>query len=205
VTADIASNWQKIDDNPGYKICTAGTRPAWGAAQTGMLISETDTGLVWRWDGTNFKRVGPAGVLRRSDGTPAVATRTTDFSTASTTFVVCLSLTNVVVPDGLRVLMIVVSFGKGENTSGAAVGGIFRSATASTGPQVGNFGIVGDSSSPSAGAQGPGASYAGWEPTGVSPGTYNYSFQLRSSATYGGTSYVRADATNVCRIVAIEL
>lgn len=170
-----------------------------------MLIVETDSGLVWRWDGTNFKRVAAAGALKRTDGSVAVATRTTDFSTTSTNFVVCLSLTNVVVPDGLRTLMVVVSFGKGENTSGAAVGGLFRSNTNNTGPQVGNFGIVGDSSSPSAGAQGPGASYAGWEVNGVSPGTYHYSFQLRSSATFGGTSYIRADAVNVCRMAVIEL
>lgn len=201
----MATNLQKLDDVPGYKPCTSGTRPSWGAAQAGMLIVETDTGLIWRWDGTNFKRTAPAGLLKRADGSPAIATRTTDFATTSTNFVVCLSLTNVVIPDGLRVLMVVVSFGKGENTSGAAVGGIFRSNANNTVPQIGNFGIVGDASSPTAGAQGPGGSYAGWEVGGVSPGTYNYSFQLRSSVTYGGTSYIRADATNICRMAAIEL
>lgn len=53
-TAEIANNWQIIDDHPGIHICTSSTRPTWGANQNAMCISETDTGLMYRWDGANF-------------------------------------------------------------------------------------------------------------------------------------------------------
>jgi hypothetical protein len=39
----------------------------------------------------------------------------------------------------------------------------------------------------------------------VAAGTYNWSFQIRSSVTYGGTSYIRCDANAICRIAVVEL
>ncbi len=206
MTADIAANWQKIDDTPGYKPCTSSTRPStWGAAHAGMLIVETDTGLVWRWDGSAFKRVGPAGVLKTTGGGLAIATRTTDFSTTSFPFVICLSLTNVVVPDGSRPIALIVTGQKAENSSGSSVGAIFPGATANTGTILATFDLVGDSTSPTAGAQGAGFCHVAWEPSGKSPGTYSWSFQVRCSPSWGGTAYVRALADRPNRLVAVEL
>ena len=206
VTADIAANLQKIDDIPGYKPCTSSTRPSWSSSQAGMLIVETDTGLIWRFDGTVFKRVAPAGVLRTTSGGVAVATRTTDFSTSSTSaFVVALTLSNVVVPDGNRPLALILTGAKGENTNGAVVCSIRRGSTANAGTDLGTFGLVGDSTSPTAGAQGAGFTYVGWETAGVTAGTYSWTFQIRSSLTFGGTSYIRADSSNILRLVAVEL
>ncbi len=63
-TSEIAANWQKVDDHPGTFICTSGTRPGtWGANHEGMFILETDTALLWRWNGTAFVRHGAVGHL----------------------------------------------------------------------------------------------------------------------------------------------
>lgn len=171
-----------------------------------MLISETDTNLTWRWTGSTFVRTASTGLLRTTGGGVAVATRTTDFSTAVTaSFVVVLSVTNVVVPDGLRPLLILVQGEKGENTNGALVTQIARSNVSNQGPFLGQAGLSGDSSSPSAGAQGAGFTLMGIEQAGVAAGTYNWSFQIRSSGTYGGTSYIRAEANGPTKIMVMEM
>jgi hypothetical protein len=205
VTADLASNLQKVDDTPGYRVCTSATRPSWTSAQAGMLIVETDTGLIWRWTGSGFVRIGGNGILKTTGGGLAVASRTTDFSTASTTYVVVLSLTNVVVPDGTRPLLVLVQGEKGENSNGALVTQLARGTVANTGPFLGQSGLVGDATSPTAGAQGAGFTLFGLEAAGLSAGTYSWSFQIRSSISYGGTSYIRAEATGPCKMLVIEL
>src|SRR3954452_20373739 len=87
-TADLAANWQKIDDSPGTYVCTSTTRPPWGAAQRGRKIHETDTLLNWTWDGANFQRDAPRGLLKTTSGAWARGQRTTDITTTSTTGVV---------------------------------------------------------------------------------------------------------------------
>ena len=171
-----------------------------------MLIVETDTGLVWRWTGTTFVRLYGSGVLRTTTGALAVATRTTDFSTSSTTaHQVVVAVSNVVVPDGGRPIMVVVSFQKGENSAGIFVAAVIRSASNNGTPVLGQWVVSGDSTSPSAGAQGAGSSYVGWETSALSPGAYAWSFQIRSSSSYGGTSYIRSDVNNICRLAVVEL
>lgn len=59
---DFVQNWNTLDQYPGVWICTSTTRPAWGAAQAGMMILETDTRRTLMWSGTTFKEMlyGPA-------------------------------------------------------------------------------------------------------------------------------------------------
>lgn len=205
VTADLAGNLQKIDDTPGYRPCTSSTRPSWTAAQTGMLIVETDTGLIWRWNGTTYNRIGPAGVLKTTGGAMAIATRTTDFSTTSTTPVICLSLTSVVVPDGSRPIALVLTANQAENSNGALLGAVWRGNVANSGTTLGQFSMVGDSTSPTAGAQGGQVCFVAWEITGLSAGTYSWSFQIKSSTFWGGTSSIRAAVASPAKLVAVEL
>lgn len=47
-------NWDQLIANPGYYPCTSTTRPAWAAAQSGMIIAETDTRRLLQWTGTQF-------------------------------------------------------------------------------------------------------------------------------------------------------
>lgn len=63
-TAEIAANLQKIANSPGAFICTSGTRPgSWTGSNEGQFIFETDTGLLWRWNGSAFVRYGAKGYL----------------------------------------------------------------------------------------------------------------------------------------------
>lgn len=54
LATDFASNYDKLDQAPGIHVCTTGTRPAWGAAQAGRTILETDTRNQYLWTGTEF-------------------------------------------------------------------------------------------------------------------------------------------------------
>lgn len=67
--ADFVQNWNTLDQYPGDWICTSTTRPAWGTAQAGMCITETDTRRRMLWTGSTFREMlyGPAvwwGALR---------------------------------------------------------------------------------------------------------------------------------------------
>lgn len=66
---DFVENYNTLDQYPGNWICTSTTRPSWGAAQTGMCITETDTRRTLIWTGSTFREMlyGPAvwwGALR---------------------------------------------------------------------------------------------------------------------------------------------
>lgn len=50
--ATIVDDLDILDQYPGVFPCLSTARPTWGPDQAGMLISETDTGLLRRWDGT---------------------------------------------------------------------------------------------------------------------------------------------------------
>src|SRR5882672_3849200 len=51
VVTQIDDNWDKLDLNIGTFVCTSSTRPTGGSRFTGQVIFETDTKLVWVWDG----------------------------------------------------------------------------------------------------------------------------------------------------------
>lgn len=59
---DFTQNFNALDKYPGNWICTSTTRPAWGASQTGMTITETDTRRTMLWTGTTWREMlyGPA-------------------------------------------------------------------------------------------------------------------------------------------------
>ena len=200
-TADVKANWDKIDLAPGTHICTSTTRPtSWTTAQTGRKIIETNTGLEYMWTGTAWSRIsGGQGILRLTGGTPAVADRTTNFSTSSTTRVRAVTLSGVVVPAGNRTLMMVATFHQADNNSGAFEISILRSATNDSGPVLGKMTL---------GAQegrGQGATFASFEKSGLNPGTYDFSLQVRSFPAVGGTSWLYGDVVQPIQLLAIEL
>lgn len=86
---DFVNNYNLIDQYPGDWICTSTTRPAWGTAQAGMKIIETDTRRTMLWNGTSFNELlyGPAvwwGALRPN----ATLARSTTVSFTVGTFTV---------------------------------------------------------------------------------------------------------------------
>lgn len=56
VTADLATNWQTLDNAPGVLLSTSANHPAtWGTVHKGMEIRDTDTLLKSVWDGAAFQ------------------------------------------------------------------------------------------------------------------------------------------------------
>lgn len=198
-TADIAANWGKIDAAPGTHICTSSTRPSWGASQAGRKILETNTGLEWRWDGDEFHRLAGTGILKKSNGTPAIGERDTDFSTASTTYVKVVSVTDVVIPDGNRPIQIILTSPRGTNTTKAFHSAIFRSNTNNTGPQLTFDWVSGGDDS------GQGLTLIGVEKLGLAAGTYDFSWQIKCQASSGGTSVINGSAAHPATIYVVEL
>lgn len=54
---DFNDNNARLDGYPGPYICTSQSRPAWGPAQSGMRIYETDTRRELVWTGTAWREV----------------------------------------------------------------------------------------------------------------------------------------------------
>jgi hypothetical protein len=116
VTQDIKNNWNKIDSYPGEFICTSTTRPNWTAQNIGQSISETDTGLSWKWDGAQFIRRsgGGTGVLPTGAGQLAFNSRSYANYYHSDVYVNVLSVPGVLIPSGNRPLRLTLSFSDGN-------------------------------------------------------------------------------------------
>lgn len=175
-TQDIADNWGKIDSAPGVYICTSTSRPTWTAAQAGRLIIETDTGLEWRWTGTQFVRLHGTGLLKTSSGAWATASASAPATTSGTP-VIAVPLPNVVVPAGNRPLRIDVEWGAVDNSTYAAYGHIFRSVVANSGTRDRDWSFIPGSTGPGTRA---GGTMTARIPDGLAAGTYNWSFQFNS-------------------------
>jgi len=196
-TEDLADNWDLLDEFPGTFICTSNSHPAWGAAQQGMRILETDTGLEWRWDGAAFQRIAPIGLLKTTTGAWARAQRTSDFNTSSTSDVVCVALANVVVPPGNRTLRFDVTFFRSEAGGSAAnyfYGNVRRASTNNTGTKEFEFACPDNAS----------GDHAGYIPGGLPAGTYSWSFQIRAFGAATSPT-IRANGTTPCELTVTEI
>ena len=186
-TTDVANNWSLIDKYPGTYLCTSTSRPnsgvggapTWTAANNGQRILETDTGLEWKWNGSQFTRVAAIGRLggNVNNGTVSVASGTpNNVVTAS----------NINIPSGSRWLQITSSWVLVQNdTSGKTVLGVYIDSTL-----LREYTITGDSSAPSAGAQGGSGSII--TSTQVAAGLHSFSVKIRTVVLAppngGGTS-----------------
>lgn len=120
---DYTDNWNILDANPGTFLCTEATFPtSWDGADAGRLIHETDTGLLWRWNGTEAVRVFPVGDLGLTELTAPSP------GTSSTTPQVALSL-EVDVPRGGRSVLVNVNGPGVYSTNGLARLALFRDST----------------------------------------------------------------------------
>lgn len=197
-TEDLRQNWEKIDAAPGSHICDSANRPTWTAAQSGRKIYEVDTNLEWVWTGTEWRRLGPVGLLKKGDGTFAIAERTTDFTTTSNTFVKVVTVTGVVVPAGNRPLRVEVVWEKAKNPAGNFTGAIFRSNTNNSGPKEVQW-VLGTSTQD---ANAGGGTYFGLIRNGLAAGTYDWSFQVNGPS---GTSTIQASSSTPTTILVTEL
>lgn len=186
---DFTTNYGILDAKPGIHICTAATRPTWGSNQNGMQIYETDTDLIWAWDGSAWQRYIAKGWL-------ATASITADASTSSTSYVTAITQA-VTVAAGNRRHQISIAAPRVFNTNGLTQLAIFRGAnllrewisqgwTGATVPNQprGNFATHFDL--PTSGAQ-------------------TYTLQYRAVSGTGGTSTIAATAANPATLSIVEV
>lgn len=188
---DYADNWEALDASPGAFITTSGDHPSWGIGHTGMLMVETDTGLLWRWTGSAFVRVASKGLVSDPDDA-----RTTLISSSSTTYVNGV-VTAVAVAPGDRPHLIVVEGPSVKNTNGITELAIARDSTVlQEWRQYGGTGVT------AAEQPRPCWGIALDVPT---PATYNYRLMFRASLDFGGTSTLGASAEAPLAIHVIEV
>lgn len=189
VTEDFAANSEILDDHPGIFICTSGTRPTWDVAQNGMSIFETDTNLIWHWDGSAWERLVPKGYV---DGDEV----TSDQSTSSTSYVTAIQVTASIAAGGRRHLIIVHAPGV-FNSNGLTQCAVFQDAALLqewyvqgwTGAEVEKyprpiFAVIPDT--PSA-------------------GSHDYTLQFRAVSGIGGSSTIQAEATKPISLDVVEV
>lgn len=194
-------NLTVLDTYPGWFVCTSGTRPTWGAANAGQFIWETDTQLAWKWSGTVWQRYKPVGLL----ATPVEITA--DFSTASSSPQVAISAP-VTVPattigstvKRIRVDGLCYAIENGTSTTlGAAELSITRDGSV--------IGIIKVRGRPSTATSpldwGIGHSIVAYDnPTA---GAHTYALCINSIAAVGGTTVLKASATQVARLAVTEV
>lgn len=190
-TAEIADNWEIVDQYPGVFLCTQSTRPvSWGSAHEGMLIYEQDRNLYWRWDGAAFVRAWALGWLNGSQ-------RTSDLSSNLTTPVTLVSA-SVDVPVGGRRVQISTSWGKVENDTGISKLYLYRDSD-----QLQAWQVEGDTDTSDAHEKSQGGSMIFFDAPGA--GTFSYALKFSTVSGFGGTSWGRASGTTPICVDAVEV
>lgn len=205
LTQDFFDNYTTLDSYPGLFPCTSGTRPgAWGANQNGMCISETDTGLIWRWDGAKFVRMCPKGVLGFGEISVDFATALT---TAQTAVSVAVTVPATTVGSTTKRITLTASAYLVDNGTSTTLGACEVSIRRDPGDVViKTFSCRGRPNT----AASP-LDWGSWfsavvsDDPGVSGGSFTYKLSLNSLAAVGGTSTIRATATNRASLTVKEL
>lgn len=187
---DYTDNWNLLDSFPGVFVCTSGTRPGdWGAPQTGLIIFETDTTLLWYWTGSAFVRVSPKGLIGHEE-------ITTNFETIETTYQTVLTV-NVTVAAGDRRHLIVVEGPGVQNTNGLTLLALWRGATLlQEWKEQGSGG---------SGATTQARPLAMSTTDAPSAGAEVYTLQVKADAVIGGTVTLQAGANKSLALSVIEV
>lgn len=205
---DYADNWAKLDASPGVFVCDSTTRPTnWTVAQTGMLISERDSGLVWRWTGTKFVRVASKGFLGQAE-------RWSDLQATGTSFVTLLSQTVTIPPSwnlgvfdaaaegpGIRRVLINVTCPRMISTMRITEMAIYRGSTALTSwyAKGGNGTLAQD---PDDYPSNESIAITDWPTTS---GSHTYSLRFRPVPGIGGISTAQAADGRPIYLTVIEV
>lgn len=205
LTQDFFDNFTTLDSYPGPFPCTSGTRPgAWGANQNGMCISETDTGLLWRWDGTKFTRLAPKGVLGYGEISVDFATALT---TAQTAISVAVTVPATTVGSTTKRITLTSSMYQVDNGTSTTLGACEVSVRRDPGDVlIKAFLCRGRPSTATSQLDwGSGLSVSISDDPGVSGGSFTYRLCLNSLAAVGGTSTIRATAGSKASLTVKEL
>jgi hypothetical protein len=179
LTSDLFTNLGILDQFPGVYICTSGTRPTWGVAQTGMAIYETDTTLSWRWSGTAWGRTAGKGPL----GAPA--TITSNVVIAGSGGPTTVITNTVTVPAGGRTCRLTFNFPAITGTAGSiSTLALYRSVTKLT-----DIGVI----------SGTGCSFT-FDDTGASAGSTQWSVQINNAGQTCAASSTRPITLSVVEL-----
>lgn len=205
VTLDYFNNLTLLDAYPGSFICTSGTRPVgWGVGNTGQPIYETDSKLVWRWNGTGWERAAAVGEL-------GVVEITSPFSTSSTSPTAALTA-NVTVPAttvGSTTKRIRVSgswyqaYNGTLSTFGVLEISLYRTGNAT--PLMVQLCRGRPTTATSPLDWGIGGTIEGYDAPAVGGGAVTYTLNVNSLSTVGGTSIIAATSTTPARLVVTEV
>ena len=180
----------------------AGGLAAWGSAHIGMRIWETDRNLQWRWNGTAFVRIHPVGMLGQSQ-------LATTFSTSATSATPAHSVTVTVPPthagSTTKRIKCSASWRQVDNgdatTGGLTVVTLRRQPGAAVLQRVEAPGRPNSAIDPA--LRGRGGSIFGMDDYAVGAATYELC--INADATIGGTSTLRASATDPVSILVEEV
>jgi hypothetical protein len=184
-TAQYNANWNALDASPGILVCTSTTRPTWGANQTGMRISETDTGLLWTWNGSAFARSHGVGNLGRVTRTSNIST-TAQWTPPSTGTLITALTETVHPPPGNRMLMVVAEVPEVQNANGLSYLVLQRDAVILTSWPVWTSQETGSGNSGNAGSKGDYVTFD--QPNEASP-VYTLAFAA-ATVTQGTTTLI---------------
>lgn len=204
-TAQYNANWQTLDASPGLFVCTSTTRPgmagappAWGANQNGMRIVETDTGLIWMWNGTTFVRQMPMGYLGRVTRTSNIPSSSTWTPPGTGTLTTAVNLT-VHPPNGNRPLMVVAEVPEVQNPNGLSYLVIQRDSTILNSYPVWSQQQVGSGNAGNAGSKG---DFVTFDTPNLA--TTVYSLNFAAGTVTGGTTTLVAAPTRPISLTVME-
>lgn len=196
-------NLTVLDAYPGIYPCTFLTRPVgWGAAHNGMHIFEIDTLLTWRWSGSAFVRAAPLGLLA------AITERSTDFATAATSPATAMTV-GVTVP----------TTNVGSTTKRIKIEASWYAITNGTDISlgVGEVSVIRDGATTLrtirvSGRPNTDTDYLDWGPGGTiiawdnpAAGAHTYTLAINSIAAVGGTTTLKASATQIAQMAVSEV
>jgi hypothetical protein len=197
-TAQYDANWSLLDNYPGLFVCTSTTRPTWGANQAGMRISETDTGLLWTWNGSVFNRTHGIGNLGRITRTSNIGTTSTWTPPSTGTLTTALTET-VHPPSGNRLLMIVAEVPEVQNPNGLSYLVLQRDAVILTSYPIWTSQETGSGNSGNAGAKG---DYITFDIPNEASAVYTLAFA--AATVTGGTTTLVGVATRPIGLTVLE-
>jgi hypothetical protein len=154
-----------------------------------MSIFETDTNLVWTWNGTSFERLLPRGLLQSGE-------RTSNISNTSTAFITAVTAA-VTIPDGGRPVLCMVEGPGAYDTNNITRLAIFRGST-----QVQAWTQPGSNGAAAIDKPRP-VSMSAKDTPGI--GSFTYTLQFATVTGFGGTATLQAAGDSPLALHILEV
>lgn len=177
---DYTHNWDILDEAPGIKSGSSLPSAGWGLSNVGQFFFRTSDDTLWRWDGTQFLRAAPKGLLGQEYLASSFGTSSTGWQTAIT-----LAFN---AQGGGRQLMVVVDVPKIINTNGVVDLAVWMNTS-------GDNQFEWQSGHPTSAFDRDASKVVIIDPGGVNFGSRLLSLKIRATAAYGGVTTITAPAS----------